>query len=206
MEAKLQELTDKIYREGVERARREAEDIIAEARRQAEQQLAEAKREADHLRTKAEEEAEEMRRNVTSELQLSARQSVSGLRQEITNLIATRLLNEPLKEAFKDKAFLQRIIEAAINNWNANDSQAGLAVVLPEKEREGLGQYFESRTQELLSAGLAVTFDGRLSQGFRIGPGDGAYVVSFTPEDFERFFRAYLRPQADSLLYGEGKE
>lgn len=205
MEAKLQELTDKIYQEGVERARKEAEEILAEARRNAEHQLAEAKREAERLKAKAGEEAEELRRNVTSELKLSANQAISGLKQEITSLITTRLLQEPLKEAFKDKAFLQRIIESAIQSWNATDSQAGLAILLPEKEREGLKQYFEARTRELLKEGLDISLDGRLSQGFRIGPGDGSYVVSFTPEDFERFFRSYLRPHAAKLLYGEEK-
>lgn len=206
MEAKLQELTDRIYQEGVERARKEAEEIIADARQKAEHLLKEAQREAEHTRTKAGEEAEELRRNVTSELQLSAKQAVSGLKQEITQLILTRLLSEPLKETFKDKAFLQRIIESAIQNWNSADSQAGLALLLPEKEREGLKQYFEARTRELLKEGLEVTLDDRLTQGFRIGPGDDSYVVSFTPEDFEQFFRLYLRPHAAKLLYGEDKK
>jgi V/A-type H+/Na+-transporting ATPase subunit E len=206
MEAKLQELTSKIYEEGVARARREAESILTEAREQAEHLLTEARREAEHTRAKAKEDAEDLRRNLNSELQLSARQALSGLKQETTNLIMTRLLHEPLRETFHDPAFLQRIIESAIKNWDASNGQADLALLLPEKERKTLEEHFANSLSALLKEGdLTVNFDQRLQQGFRIGPADGRYLLSFTPADFERFFRLYLRPLAMKLLFEENQ-
>lgn len=205
MEAKLQELTNKIYEEGVARARKEAEAILAEAQQKAEHLLAEARREAENSRAKAKEDAEELRQNLNSELQLSARQALSGLKQETAQLIQAQLLNEPLREAFNDKAFLQRIIESAIKNWNTSDSQAGLALLLPQKEQEDFQKRFEGSVKALLKEGVDIKFDGRLKQGFRIGPADGRYLVSFTPEDFERFFGLYLRPLAMKLLYEENE-
>lgn len=202
MEAKLQELTDKIYREGVERARLEAEAILAEARAQAEDILGEARREADRARQQAAEEAEEMRRNVTSELQLSARQSVSGLKQEIAQLISSRVLSEPLAEVFADKTFLQQIIETMVKQWRPESGAVDLTLLLPESDREKVDAYFTSHTRQLLHKGLQIRFDNRLIDGFRIGPSDGSYVVSFTADDFERFFRAYLRPHTAKMLYG----
>jgi V/A-type H+/Na+-transporting ATPase subunit E len=202
MEEKLQELTNKIYTEGVEKARKEAEEILAKAREEADRMLAEARHETERLRERAKEEAEELRRNTTSELQLSARQAVSGLKQQIAGLVTTQLLSKPVREAVSDKDFLKRIIETAIKNWNpAGDGSPDLRLLLPEKERETAGKYFESHAKELLQGGLHVAYDDRLSDGFRIGPADGSFVISFTAEDFERFFRTYLRPQVDQLLY-----
>lgn len=202
MEGKLRELTDRIYTEGVERARSEAEQILAEARKQAERLTAEAAREAGRIREQAREEAEQLRENTTSELQLSARQAVADLKQKITGLIAVKLLSEPLHEALSDAGFLKSIIQTAMNNWKP-DSQTGpeLQLLLPEKERGKLDSYIAGKSNELLAKGLHIRFDEHLADGFRIGPADGSFVVSFSGEDFERFFRVYLRAQIDKMLF-----
>ncbi len=202
MEGKLRELTDRIYTEGVERARSEAEQILAEARKQAERLTAEAAREAGRIREQAREEAEQLRENTTSELQLSARQAVADLKQKITGLIAAKLLSEPLHEALGDAGFLKSIIQTAMNNWKP-DSQTGpeLQLLLPEKERGKLDSYIAGKSNELLAKGLHIRFDEHLADGFRIGPADGSFVVSFSGEDFERFFRVYLRAQIDKMLF-----
>jgi V/A-type H+/Na+-transporting ATPase subunit E len=203
MEGKLRELTDRIYTEGVTRARTEAEQILAEARREAERLTAEATREVARIREEAREEAELLRENTASELRLSARQAVADLKQRIAGLIAAELLSVPLQDALGDAEFLQRIIQTAMSNWKP-DSQTGpdLQLLLPEKERGQLDAYIAGKSNELLAKGLHIRFDERLNDGFRIGPADGSFVVSFTKEDFERFFRMYLRPQVDGMLFG----
>ena len=53
MENKIQELTDKIYREGVEKGNEEALRLINEARMQAAKIVAEAQKEAEAIVTTA---------------------------------------------------------------------------------------------------------------------------------------------------------
>ena len=65
------------------------------------------------------------------------------------------------------------------------------------------GMYFSAKAREILDGTLAVNFDNRLAQGFRIGPADGRYVISFTDKDFETFFMDYLRPKTKELLYSK---
>ena len=57
MENKIQELTDKLYREGVEKGNAEAEKIIAAAKEQAQQILKEAQEQAEEIQVKAEKKA-----------------------------------------------------------------------------------------------------------------------------------------------------
>lgn len=52
MENKIQELTDKIYHEGVEKGNEEAKNLIHNAKAEAEKIIAEAKKEADALKMK----------------------------------------------------------------------------------------------------------------------------------------------------------
>jgi V/A-type H+/Na+-transporting ATPase subunit E len=204
MEDKLQLLTKKIYEEGVEKARQEAADILAEARKKAGDMVSEAQRSAQDIREQAQREADELRKNVNSEIQLSARQAISALKQEIANIVTFQANAVPLNEAIKDKDFLKGIIEIAVKNWSQNGhANADLALILPENARENVDIYLQAEVKEQLDKGLELNFSKNIVSGFRIGPADGSYVVSFSEKDFDNLFREYLRPKTIELLFGE---
>ena len=202
MENKLQELTGKIYEEGIARAKEEADKIIAEARKEADELQNKAKKEAKLILDKAENEAGELRKNVESEVKLSARQAISTIKQQITELVTVKATDESVKEAFTDKDFIKRIIETTIKNWNPGKDAYDLQLLLPQGDEKTLGEYFMKKEKELLSASIDIKFDDRLETGFKIGPKDGRFLISFTDEDFENFFKTYLRPRTTHLLYG----
>ena len=204
MEQKLQELLDKIYKEGVNKGQEVATTIVRDAERKAERILEQAHKEASEARRQAREEAEELKRNVASELRLSASQATHALQQQISHLITTRAVTEPVRQAFSDKEFIKKIIESLIDNWQpGQEGQGGLSLLLPEKDKEELGLYFAEKAREALNGPLLVNPDNRLENGFRIGPADGSYIISFTDKDFESFFMDYLRPKTKDLLYGK---
>jgi len=75
MENKIQELTDKIYREGVEKGNAEAQKLIANAQNEAKRIVEEAQQQADAILNNARKSADEMSANAKSELQLFAGQA-----------------------------------------------------------------------------------------------------------------------------------
>jgi V/A-type H+/Na+-transporting ATPase subunit E len=202
MENKLQELTSKIYQEGVARANEEADKIISEAKKEADELLNKSKKEAAQIIKNAENEAGELRKNVESEVKLSARQALATIKQQITELITTKTADEPVKESFKDKDFIKRIIETTIKNWDPGKEAYDLQLLLPKEDEKDLGGYFAKKQKDLLKGKLEIKFDDRMSNGFKIGPADGRFLISFTDEDFENFFKNYLRPRTTQLLYG----
>ena len=202
MENKLQELTEKIYAEGIDKANKEAEQIIAKANEEVGNLKEKAKKEAAEIIEKAQKEAQELKKNINSEVSLSARQAINTIRQKIAELITAKSTGDNVSKAFDDKEFLQRIIETAVKNWNPNDTKAmDVTVLLPEKDRKELNTFFTKRQKSLLDSGLELKFDDGMESGFKIGPKDGSYQISFTEEDFENFFRNYLRPRTIELLY-----
>lgn len=202
MENKLQELTNKIYAEGVGKASKEAEAIIEKARAEAENLVKQAKKDAALILEKAEKDAKELKKNVESEVKLSARQAISAVKQELTNLIVANSTEKVVQEAFKDNDFVKRIIEKAIKNWNRDESKSlDATILLPKKDEKDLNDYFISKQKSVLDAGLELKFDENIQAGFKIGPKDGSYLISFTEEDFENFFKNYLRPRTTELLY-----
>ncbi|MDP2424194.1 MAG: hypothetical protein U1C46_05970 [Bacteroidales bacterium] len=203
MESKLQELTGRIYSEGIEKANKEAAAILGNARLEATAIVAKANKDAQKILESAKTESENLRKNVSNEVQMSARQAISAIRQKITNLLTAQLVANPVKEALGDKEFMKRIIETMIKNWNPQSSQGiDLDLVLPQADEQQLGKYFSAKSHELLKANLEVQFDEHMSGGFKIGPSDKSYILSFTENDFENFFKEYLRPRTTELLYG----
>ena len=117
MQDKLQEITDKIYREGVSRGNEEAEKIIGAARSESAKIIAQAEEEAKRIIAESQKKADEMIKNTESELRLSFRQSLNSLKQEIENKVAFRVIDEPVSEVFSDDIFLARLIEIIAEKW-----------------------------------------------------------------------------------------
>jgi V/A-type H+-transporting ATPase subunit E len=204
MENKLQELTQKIYTEGVLKAEEEASRIRENALKEAEEIQQKAREEAASLIRNAEIAAGELRKNIQAELKLSANQMINTVKQHITDLVVLKTIEEPVREVFKDKEFIKKILELLIRNWSERgaDSQ-GLMVMLPFREQEELGKFLESRQKQLMTKGLQIRFDESLTSGFRIGPSDGSFHISFTDDDFAAFLKLHLRPRTNKLLYGD---
>lgn len=207
MQKKLQELTDKIYREGVDKANKEAEKIVSEAKKEADAVLSKAKKEAESILEKAEKEAEDRKKNSLNELKLSARQAVSDLKQEITDLIQAKSIEPETKNAFKEAAFTKDIIQTIVKNWDPqSDESVDLNVLLPENKQKEFEAYFKDKAKDLLNKGLEVRFDDKVKGGFNIGPKDGSYIVSFSDSDFGHFFKRYMRPKLIEMLFESEKQ
>jgi len=202
MDKKLQELTEKIYAEGVGKANDEADKIISAAKAQAEQILKQAALEAAEVHAKAEKEALDYKNAALAEVQMASRQALSSLKQQIANLITARS-TETVKDAFADKSFIQNIIGTALKNWSAEKADNfDLTVILPKADEQSLQNYFKTQQLDLLNKGLTLNFDGKVKAGFKIGPQDDSFLISFTDEDFVNFFKSYLRVRTAELIFG----
>ncbi|HHN48548.1 MAG TPA: hypothetical protein ENN08_06430, partial [Bacteroidales bacterium] len=118
MESKLQELTSRIYNEGIEKANKEAAAILENAQKEADKIIETAKKEAEKIQEQTRQETDELRKNVGNEVKMSARQSIAAIKQQITALITTSLVKAPVKAAISDKDFLKKVIETVIKNWD----------------------------------------------------------------------------------------
>ena len=207
MNDKLEQLTQKIYNEGLEKGKKEADEILENARKEADRIIGDAKNEAAKIRENAEKEAEELEKNVHSELAISARQSVTAIKQRIVELISDKAVKDALGKAFDDKEFIKDIISKLVENWeDAGKSDKDLAVFLPEKDRVKLGDALLAKAAKEIEGSLDIELEEGIKSGFKIGPKDGSYKISFTEKDFERFFKQYLRPRTRKLFSEEKQE
>ena len=202
MTKKILELTEKIYNEGVVKAKEEAEQIISKAKKEANKIITEAKNEEENRRKQAEKQAVEIKENAVSEIRLAARQLSSNLKQQINGLITTAQVESPVKAAFKDEKFVQNIILTIIQNWNPQKPEdLNISLLLPQEEEKEFNDFFNNKAKELLNAGLEINFDNNIKSGFKIGPKDGSYHISFTDKDFENYFKNYLKDRTKEMIF-----
>ena len=106
MENKLQQLTQKLYDEGLEKGRAEADKLVADAKAEARKIVAEARAEAEEIVKKAEAKAEDVSKNTMTEISLAGKQAVGRIKSEIASLIIAKATARGVKEAVVDPAFI----------------------------------------------------------------------------------------------------
>ncbi|NCD14971.1 MAG: hypothetical protein EOL92_07025 [Bacteroidia bacterium] len=193
---KIQELTSKLYTEGVEKGREEAERIIAEAKAREEKIVKEAKAKADHLIAAAQKEQAELKMHTEAELKLFASQSAEALKTEIINLLTDKLATMNVKAAMEDKGFMQKLIGELLTNWSKDET-----LTLGVENAAALEAYIASNMKHLLEKGLKIESVNGIKTGFTLTPADGTYKVRFGEEEFIDYFKEFLRPQIQQLLF-----
>ncbi|MBN2614440.1 MAG: hypothetical protein JXR71_01990 [Bacteroidales bacterium] len=200
MENKLQELTEKIYKEGVEKGSVEADRIVSEAKMQADQIVKKAETDAQAIRSKANKESENLKKSVEAELKLTYDQAVSVLKQEISSLITDELVEKAADKSFKDSEFFNQFLLSLAKNWGEKQE---LLLEIPEKDAQGIENYLQKNISALLQKGIKLNKVAGIESGFQIGPADGSYKVSFTNTDFENFIQEMLRPRVAKILFNK---
>lgn len=202
MQNKLQELTDKLYNEGLSKGREEGEALLAKAKSQAADIVAEAEKKAAEIMTKAEKEAEAYKVKVAGDLKMAASQSVQATRKDIEDLVVFKMTGSATEKALSDEAFLKEVIKAVAEKFNA-ETAMDLNLVLPETLKSSLEPFVKNELSTILKGQVNASFSKKIAGGFTIGPKDGSYFISLTDETFKELISEYLRPATRKLLFGE---
>lgn len=202
MQNKLQELTDKLYNEGLSKGREEGEALLAKAKSQAADIVAEAEKKAAEIMTKAEKEAEAYKVKVAGDLKMAASQSVQATRKDIEDLVVFKMTGSATEKALSDEAFVKEVIKAVAEKFNA-ETAMDLNLVLPETLKSSLEPFVKNELSAILKGQVNASFSKKIAGGFTIGPKDGSYFISFTDETFKELISEYLRPATRKLLFGE---
>jgi V/A-type H+-transporting ATPase subunit E len=121
MENKIQELTDKIYREGVEKGNEEAQRLIANAQEEAKKIIEDARKEAESIVNSSRKSADELAENTKSELKLFAGQAVNALKSEVATMVTDKLITASVKDFAQDKDYLNAFIVALASKWSIDE-------------------------------------------------------------------------------------
>lgn len=200
MENKIQELTDKIYKEGVDKANAEAQQLLDKAREEASSIVDKANSEAISIVDNAKKASEELLQNTKSELKLFSAQAVSALKTEITNLLSNESVSTSVKKSTQDVNFLNEFILKMALEWGKEQN-----IVISTKDAESLTTYFATHAKHILDKGVTINQVNSIDTLFSISPADGSYKINFGDDEFINYFKAFLRPKLITLLFGDNQ-
>ena len=201
MQNKLQELTDKLYNEGLSKGKQEGEELLAKAKVQADEMIAKAQAEASQIIAAAQKQAEELKAKTASDVKMASSQSIAATKKDIENLVVGKMTDEAVKKTLSTPDFVKEIVKAVAEKFTT-DGPADLNLILPESLKNDLEPFATQELAKILGAGVEASFSKKVSGGFKIGPKNGGWFVSFTDETFNELISEYLRPATRKILFG----
>lgn len=197
MEKNIDQLTQKIYEEGIGKANKEAESLIDEATNKSEEVIQEARKTADKIVSEAKKEADKLYQNSISEIKLAGQQAVGALKQQIQNLLSEKIIENNVEGAFDDVDFLKKLILEITEEWK---SDAGIDISISSSLQDKIDTAFEKSLVKNIK-NFEINFDHKLKSGFKISQEGKTFQLVFSDEDFIEFFKPFLREKSREILF-----
>ena len=196
MENKIQELTEKLLHEGVEKGNAEAEKIIAAAKEQAAKIIADAKAQAEEIAVEAGKNTKSLEANTKAEIKMYASQALNALKSEVANVVGDKIVKQAVADVTGDKNFMNEFMLKMAEKWAAQED-----IVISTADATSLKALFSKKAKALLDKGVKIEQVIGQKTAFSIQPADGSYKVNFGEAEFEQYFKGFLRPQLVEMIF-----
>lgn len=198
MEIQLQELIDRIKKDGVEAAEAKAEAIVRAATDEAEKIISEAKAQADKIMLDAKNETERTVKSGEDAIRQAGRNLLISFRESVAREL-NAVAGESISAAFAPDTSVQLIIKA-IEGWTAKPDAEDITVILAAEELTKLETSLKEGLKAKMLTGVTLKTSDNFDGGFRIAVnGDGAYY-DYSKEAVTDMLSGYLSPRITALL------
>lgn len=201
MSNKLQELTDRLYNEGLSKGKEEGEILLFKARKEADEIIANARKQAEDIVTEAENRAAQLKEKAESDIKMASEQALMATKKDIENLLVNALCAEETEKVLSEEKFLKEIILAVAQKFSTQQSE-DISLVLPASLKSMLEPWVSTELKKALKKEISVDFSKKIKGGFSIGPKNGSWYISMSDESFKALISEYLRPVTKKLLFG----
>ena len=197
MDVQLQELIDKIKKDGVASAENSSATIIAEAEKKAAQIVAEAEAKAESILKNAKAETERMEKSSKDAIAQAGRNLLISFRDGVT-VSLDALIKKDVSKAY-NADMLKTLIPETVKAW-ASKGEDDISVLLSEKDLATLEAGFTTSLKEEIANGLVIKADSSVASGFKVGVQNGAAFYDFSSEAVAELFASYLNPVTAKIL------
>lgn len=188
MSEDLQSLLEKINREGIEKANKDAGEIIASANKEAARIVAEAKESAQKIIAESKVNSEEFSKRSTATIKQAARDIEISVENALMKTF-DKLLVKDVKAVLGDSGVVKEVVAEAIKELTSGAVVSASSKVADALRAELAGQkQFEVVTDETIGSGFAIKLDG------------GRIESSFTGETIAAELARRLRPELAEII------
>ncbi|MDD2600820.1 MAG: hypothetical protein PHO37_16630 [Kiritimatiellae bacterium] len=192
MNEDLQLLLEKIQRDGVDKAKAEADVLLKNAKKESASIIAEAKAAAEKFKSDAQHEADASAARAEETIRQSARDVLLDVEKSLTALLE-KLLLEDVNQALSSEELVVSLIQEAVTAYINGGS---IEVDVAEKMVAAL----QAKLIGEAAQGVTVVTDATTGSGFRLKLADGRIEHDFTGAAVTAAIARQLRPSLLTLL------
>lgn len=203
MDVQLQELIDKIKKDGVASAEAEAAKIVQDSEKKAEAIISEAQEKAAEIIKNAKAETARMEKASEEAITQAGRNMLLSFKDALIGEL-DGLIQAETEKAESD--VLAKLVPETVKEWAKNSEASELSVLLSEKDLKALEASLTAELKSEIAKGLEIKADKSMSAGFRIGVNNGAAFYDYSAESLAEMFAAYLNPKVAALVKAAAKD
>ncbi len=197
MDVNLENLIEKVKKEGVEEARQEADKIISEARSRKEEIIREAEKESEDIIKESKKKAEEFRVNSEKSVRQAARNVILSVREKLMEMFDS-ILKQEVDEALNSQV-LADILSNLITRWN-DKKEENLEVLVNEDEKDKVEKLVLSRVKDKAKRKFVIKSSFAINKGFQIGVEGSDTHYDFSDEGIIEALAVFLNPSLSSMI------
>ena len=203
MDFQLQELIDKIKKDGVSSAESAAAQITADAEKKAASIVEDAQKKSDDMIKNAKSEIARLEKASEDAVKQACRNMLISFRDSLVAELDGIVQSETAKSYSPD--LMKSLIPDTVKAWCKNADASELSVILSEKDLKSLEGELKAALKAEIEKGLEIKPDSTLSAGFRIGVNNGAAFYDYSAESVADLFSPYLNPRVAALMKDAAK-
>lgn len=203
MDFQLQELIDKIKKDGVSSAEAAAAQITADAEKKAASIVEEAQKKSNDMIKNARAEIARLEKASEDAVTQACRNMLITFRDSLIAELDSLIQSEAAKAYSSD--LMKTLIPETVKAWSKNADASELSVILSEKDLKSLENELKAALKAEIAKGLEIKPDSALSAGFRIGVNNGAAFYDYSAESVADLFSAYLNPRVAAIMKESAK-
>lgn len=193
MEQQIQDLVASIRKEGIDEAKKQADELLDKAKKEASKILEDAKKQSAKIIADAESECALRDQSAKAALSQAARDVALTLKKKIEEEF-DRILASDIAKAM-DASLLAKLIEAAVKA-DLKDS----VFEVSDSDAKAVAQAVKSELAHELNKGLVIKANSAIESGIRISSKDGSGYVDISAEEVASMMKPSLSPALREII------
>jgi V/A-type H+-transporting ATPase subunit E len=195
MDVKLDNLIEKIKKEGIEEAQQTSEKLLKEAKQKASSIVDQSKKEAEKIIEDGKRQVQQFKKNAEADLKQAARNTELLLKERINKLF-DNVFKKEVSATLKPE-FLKELIVKIVDTW-ADSTK--IEVVVNDADKKNLEKLLFSSLKGSLKDSITIKVSNEIAKGFRIGLEEDQVYYDFSDNAISDVLKSLLNPKLKEIL------
>ncbi|MDR4506903.1 MAG: hypothetical protein MRJ65_01480 [Candidatus Brocadiaceae bacterium] len=200
MTENLQDLLDRIKKEGVEKAEAEAAAIISKARETSAQIIKEAEARAKELLEKSKQEAKVYTDTSKKVLEQAGRDLLISVSQGIEKLL-NNIVFHTVGDALSPEVLMEMMVKLADAYAKEGFSEGRIDMLISPEDQKTLIHFFMEKFREQFEKGIEIHIDNHINKGFKVTMKSDNVFHDFTQESISESICHFLKPRLANIVH-----